>query len=189
VQEKELIAGLVAGSHYAFRLLVDTYKDRLFSTSLSILHNAEDSEDIVQEVFIEIFNSIKNFRKESSLSTWIYRITITKSLDLVRKKNRKKRFSIFTSIFGDGNEIKHDPADFVHPGVNAENKELAQILFKAIDKLPESQKIAFSLNKVEGLSYKEISEIMGTSLSSVESLIHRAKNNLQKMLEGYYESL
>jgi RNA polymerase sigma-70 factor (ECF subfamily) len=67
-----------------------------------------------------------------------------------------------------------------------ENKENSAVLFRAIDKLPDLQKTAFTLNKVEGLSYQEICEVMNTSLSSVESLIHRAKNNLKKHLEEYY---
>ena len=69
-----------------------------------------------------------------------------------------------------------------------DNKERAAILFKAIDRLPESQKIAFTLHKVEGLSYQEISDVMKTSVSSVESLMHRAKNNLKKLLEDHYQN-
>ncbi|WP_262915556.1 RNA polymerase sigma factor [Niabella ginsengisoli] len=65
-----------------------------------------------------------------------------------------------------------------------DKKENAAILFRAVDKLPENQKIAFILSKVEGLSYQEISEIMQTSISAIESLLHRAKNNLKKILEG-----
>ena len=76
--------------------------------------------------------------------------------------------------------------DFNHPGVKLDNKENARVLFAAINKLPTQQKIAFTLNKVEGLSYKEISEVMETTLASVESLMHRAKNNLKKSLEGYF---
>ncbi len=79
-----------------------------------------------------------------------------------------------------------DPPDFHHPGITLDNKERASVLFKAIEKLPENQKIAFNLHKIEGLSYQEVSEVMKLSLSSVESLLHRAKNNLKKNLEDYY---
>ena len=94
--------------------------------------------------------------------------------------------AFLTSLFGNNDELKHHPADFVHPGVQLENQERASILFKNIDKLPDNQKVAFTLHHVEGLSYQEITEVMQTSLSAVESLIHRAKHNLRKSLGQYY---
>ena len=81
----------------------------------------------------------------------------------------------------------HHTPDFQHPGVKLENKEKAVVLFKAIDKLPDNQKTAFTLHKLQGLSYLEVADIMETSLSSVESLMHRAKNNLKKILSDYYQ--
>jgi RNA polymerase sigma-70 factor (ECF subfamily) len=113
---------------------------------------------------------------------------VTKSLDHERKKKRKKRFAFVRSIFGEENEVVVNPPDFNHPGVTLDNKESAAVLFKAISELPENQRIAFTLNKVEGLSYQEVSEVMDTTVSSVESLMHRAKNNLRKKLEDYYNS-
>ena len=78
--------------------------------------------------------------------------------------------------------------DFVHPGVTLERKEQAQTLFKAINNLPENQKVAFTLSKIEGLNYSEISEVMQISTPSVESLLFRAKQNLQKLLRDFYEN-
>ena len=89
-------------------------------------------------------------------------------------------------MFGDDNEIVHHPATFEHPGVVLENKERAGILFKHINQLPDNQKVAFTLCNVEGLSYQEITEVMQISLSSVESLLFRAKTNLRKTLKDYY---
>ncbi len=189
LDEKTLISGLTSGSENAFRELVDMFKDRVYNSSLGILQNAEDAEDTAQEVFIEIFNSIKRFRGDSSLSTWIYRITMTKSLDQVRKKKRKKRFAFVTSIFGESEKNLKELSDFRHPGIDVENSEMAATLFKAIDKLPANQKIAFTLNKIEGLNYKEISEVMNASVPSVESLLHRARNNLKIMLNKYYSNI
>jgi RNA polymerase sigma-70 factor (ECF subfamily) len=107
-------------------------------------------------------------------------------MDHLRKKKRKKRFAYVQSLFGANDELVHDPADFVHPGVSLDNKEKAKELFKAIDQLPAKQKIAFTLNRIEGLSYQEISEIMKLTVASVESLLHRARKNLRKNLESYY---
>ena len=90
------------------------------------------------------------------------------------------------SLFGKNEELIFDPPEFHHPGVSLENKENSSILFRAIAELPQNQNIAFVLNKVEGLSYREISEVMEISESAVDSLLHRAKNNLKKSLEDYY---
>ena len=104
-------------------------------------------------------------------------------MDHLRRKKRKKRFAFIQSLFGKDDEIIHDPPDFYHPGVAMEKKEDAKVLAKAITRLPENQRIAFTLNKLEDLSYKEVSDIMKTSVSAVESLLHRAKMNLRKELE------
>ena len=81
------------------------------------------------------------------------------------------------------------PPDFNHPGVALDKKENDAVLFRAISELPENQRIAFTLHKVDGLSYQEVSEVMNTSVSSVESLMHRAKTNLRKQLEKYYKEM
>lgn len=183
MNETELIQGLRSGDESAFKYLVDTYQDRVFNTAIGIVQNAEDAEDVAQEVFIQVFKSIHSFKGESKLSTWIYRITTTRALDLLRSRKSKKRFGFLQRLFGEGNEPLHELPDFHHPGVTLDQKENAARLFKAINQLPENQKTAFTLHKLEDLSYLEISEIMQTSLAAVESLMHRARQNLRKILE------
>lgn len=187
MEEASLIQSLQNGDERAYRSAMVLYANMVYNTSLSIIQNAEDAQDITQEVFVEVFQSIKKFEQKSSLKTWIYRITVTKSLDEVKKIKSKKRGSLFTRVFKDKEERSMpDIPHFQHPGVELEQKEAASVLFLAIEKLPDNQKIAFTLNKVEQLSYKEIADIMKLSLSSVESLIFRARQNLQKLLETYY---
>lgn len=163
--------------------MVDTYRDRVYNTALGIVQNAEDAEDVAQEVFIQVFRSIGSFKGESKLSTWLYRIATTRSLDLLRSRKSKKRFGLLQRLFGDGNEPVMEIPDFNHPGVALDRKENAARLFRAISQLPENQKIAFTLHKLEDLSYQEVSEVMQTSLPAVESLMHRARQNLKKILE------
>ena len=103
-----------------------------------------------------------------------------------RKKKATKRFAFLTSLFGEDDEIMYHPTTFEHPGVVLENKERASVLFKHISQLPDNQKVAFTLCNIEGLSYQEITEVMQLSLSSVESLLFRAKTNLRKTLKDYY---
>ena len=183
MNEQELIQGLRNGDETAFKFLVDTYQDRIFNTAISIVQNAGDAEDVAQEVFIQVYRSIHSFKGESKLSTWLYRIATTRALDLLRSRKSKKRFGFMQRLFGEGNEPIFEVPDFNHPGIALEKKEDAARLFKAIKQLPDSQKTAFTLHKLEDLSYKEVSEVMKTSVPAVESLMHRAKLNLRKILE------
>lgn len=188
MNEPDCISELKSGDPVTFRAVVDHFRDRVFNTALSLSHNREDAEDISQEVFVEVFQSIGQFRGDSKLSTWIYRITVQKSLEHIRTRNRQKRTGILLSIFGKENMVPVAASSpFYHPGVKLENKERAAVLFAAISRLPVNQRTAFTLHKVESLSYAEITEIMGITLSSVESLMFRAKQNLQTLLADYYE--
>lgn len=183
--EQELIQGLKTGSEHAYKELVDTRQSLVFNTIIGFLQNQEDAEDVAQDVFIKIFESIHQFKGESALSTWIYRVAVTSALEFLRKKKRKKRFGFLRPILGEDNEPTVDVPDFHHPGVQLDNKEKAAILFKSIRQLPGNQQIAFILNKVEGLSYQEVANIMQTSLSAIESLLHRAKSNLKEILKNF----
>ena len=183
MNELELIQGLRNGNETAFKYLVDNYQDRVFNTAIGIVQNAEDAEDVAQEVFIQVYRSIHQFKGEAKLSTWLYRIATTRALDLLRSRKSKKRFGFMQRLFGEGNEPLHELPDFNHPGVALDRKESAARLFKAIAQLPDNQKTAFTLHKLEDLSYQEVSDVMQTSVPAVESLMHRAKQNLRKILE------
>lgn len=172
----------------AFREFINQHQQRVYNTALNTLQNEQDAEEITQDVFIEAFNKAHTFKGEAQVSTWLYRITLNKCIDHIRSKKRKKRFAFLTQLFHDSGEPVSDAGDFVHPGVVAENKEKAAYLYKAIDQLPENQKIAFLLSETEGLSYAEISEITGSSVSSVESLLFRARKNLRKILADFYKN-
>ena len=180
--ENELITGLRNTEETAFRELVTRFQDKVFNTALGLLQHEADAEDIAQEVFIQVYRSIQQFKGDSLLSTWIYRITITKSLDHLRSKKRKKRFGFLVNLFGDDNRPAYDSRDFNHPGVLQERKEDAAILFRLVDELSENQRTAFLLNKVEELSYREIAAILNTTEPAVDSLLQRARQNLKKRL-------
>ena len=189
MEDQELIEKLRTGDRKAFEALVDAFQTKVLNTCLNFVFDRSDAEDLTQEVFVEVFRSISGFEQRSSLSTWIYRISVTKSLELIRSRKRQKRAGVLLSIFGlqqAGWDVKAPASD--HPGVHLENKERAHRLHLALQNLPENQRIAFTLHKLESQSYEEVAQVMGVSLSSVESLIFRARKNLQKSLENYYKS-
>lgn len=182
--DAELINTLIAKDQNAFRILVENYQNMVFKACYHILSNYEDAEDVAQEVFIEAYLSISNFRGESKLSTWLYRIAVNKSKNLLRK-NKWQLLIQRIEKFIPGEKAEYlDMEDIsAYEKMNViEKTEDQKILWKAIESLPENQRIAFSLNKYDDLSYQEIADVMQTSLAAVESLIHRAKLNLQKKL-------
>lgn len=178
---------LKSGDQQAFAELVTRYQQPVYNTIVSIIQHAQDAEDLAQEVFVQVYRSLAGFRGEAKISTWIYRIAVTKSLEWERKKKAKKAIGYFKNLVGLENPSDH-PTEFHHPGVALVNKENASMLFQAMQILPENQRIAFVLIKAEGLSYQEAGLIMGKSVKSIEGLIQRAKENLQQTLKKHYLS-
>ena len=188
MNQTELVVQLQQGDEAAFKKLVDDYQVMVYNTALGIVQNEDDADDITQEVFIQVFRSVSSFKGDSKFSTWLYRITIGKALDHEKKKKRKKRFGFVQSLFGGHEEVDMQMAEFDHPGVRLEKKERANELFNALKQIPDKQRTAFTLHKLEGQSYQEVAEIMNTTLYAVESLMGRAKANLKKELKKYYEN-
>ncbi len=163
--------------------LYTTYKDMVFNLSLSYIQNIEEAEEITQDVFVAVYQSMDTFQEKSSINTWIYRITINKSLDYIKAKNRKKRLGVFASLFYENtNEVKYEQPSFNHPGVLLEQKESVEIIFNHINQLPDNQKTALILYKLEHQSLESIAAIMNISSKAAESLIQRAKANLAKKI-------
>jgi RNA polymerase sigma-70 factor (ECF subfamily) len=170
-----------------FGQIVNRWQDMVYNTALSIVQQEQDAEDITQEVFVKVYEQIKNFRQESQFSTWIYRITINAALDVEKKKKNAKHGGLIKRMFSISE--KEEPAHFNHPGVLMDKKEQASVLFKALKNLPQKQRLVFTLKKMEGLSNNSIAEIMKSSPTAVESLLARALLNLRKLLADYYKNL
>lgn len=189
MSEAEIIQQLQQGSEQAFRQLVGKYQQLVVNTCFGMVHSSEDAEDIAQEVFIEVFRSIQNFRSDSKLSTWLYRIAVNRSLNFIRDNKKNKWFQLFEDSVKNKISLQERLPNSVsdQPEHAMENNQRATMLHEAIDSLPENQKVAFTLSKYEELSYQEISAVMDQSVSAVESLIHRAKKNLQKKLYTCYK--
>lgn len=142
----------------------------------------QDAEEILQDVFLKVYDYLADFRKEVDIKTWIYRITINQSLDFIKAQQRKKR-SILTNLLRlNSNDGTIQLSDFNHVGIDLENKEALEQLMRKVFRLPENQKTVIILLKIEDLSQKEVADIMQISEGAIESLFQRAKTNLKKML-------
>jgi RNA polymerase sigma-70 factor (ECF subfamily) len=181
--ESEYIEGLKRGDEKFFREFVNQYQLSLLRLCNGFLHNEEEARDIVQDVFVEVFQSIENFRGDAALTTWLYRIAVNKSLNQIKKNKNKKLLTGIESVFSSHKrnmENITDESEMIDRNIEKEEQE--KVIRKTIDLLPKNQRTAFIMSKYQDLSYQDISETMNISLSAVESLIHRAKLNLQKKL-------
>lgn len=179
---------LQSGDRQAFRILVEKYQPMIQAIGIQMFEGSEDNEDFIQEVFIKIYHALPNFRRKSSLSTWIYRIALNHALNLVRKNKWKKWLMNGLNPFGTNHAMEQAVQQM--PGQieeNAEQRELRKLLTKAIQRLPENQRIAFVMTRIDGLSYAEVAEVMGISEAAVDSLTQRARQNLRKHLSTYYK--
>lgn len=182
-EEEAFINDLKSGKEKAYHSLIAVYSKRVYNLCLQFVSSPQDAEDTTQEVFTTIYLSMMSFRKESSLSTWIYRITVNKCRELNRKKSRKKRFGIMRSW--DETPENYLESSNQDPEKTLLNSELAETIQKAIEGLPENQRIAYTLSKLEGIKNDAIAEIMELSVSAVESLLFRAKKSVTEQLNNY----
>ena len=188
LNEQSLIQGLQQGDEKMFSLMVETYQHMVFNTVLGLVMNFEEAEDLSQDVFVLVFQQIQSFRSASKFSTWLYTIAVRTALNHLRKQKAKKRAVYIKRFFGMEVEQEIRQTDFNHPGIILDNKEYAAVLFKALQQLPENQRVAFLLVKTEDMRYEEVAEILGVSIKGVEGLMHRAKEKLRNVLNDYYKS-
>ena len=154
----------------------------VFNLAMQYVQNMEDAEEITQDVFIKIFDHLNSFKKQSSLKTWICRITINQSLDFIKAQKSAKR-SFISSIFSlNDTQFNFEAVNFNHPGIQLEQKEAYQSIFEAINQLSDNQKTVIILLKIEQKSQAETAEIMNLNIKALESLFQRAKKNLEILL-------
>ncbi len=178
-----MLGAVLEGDSTAYRGLVEKYQTRVFAMVYGMVRNREDARDITQDAFVKAYKNLKNFRLESSFYTWLYRIAMNLAIDHTRKQKRQAT-SGFDEAIGakdaDGSiaEIHHQDS----PRKSLERKQLYGLIMTALDKLPAEQKQIVLLREVEGLSYKEISDVMEIPEGTVMSRLYYARKKLQKLL-------
>ncbi|MFA6736958.1 MAG: RNA polymerase sigma factor [Saccharofermentanales bacterium] len=175
MSDEQLIREITAGNDAAFKTLMERYQLQVFRTVMGFLHTKEDAEDVTQEVFIRIYQSLNTFQGGSEFSTWLYRITINMSLNFLRSNRKKRMLQSLEALFTLRSEEKN-------PLEELESAERDRRIRKAIDSLPERQRMAFILSRYQELPQKKIAAVMNRSEGAVEQLLQRAKENLQKKL-------
>lgn len=186
-EDFELLAKFKKGDQQAFELLVRKYKTTVFNTIYSIMGNAQEADDTAQEVFLKVYTKADSFKGESSFSTWLYRITVNRCIDELRR--RKNKIISYETEFNQEEKLKLKDVLASRENDITEKlrqKELQDIIQKAMNSLPEKYRIILTLKEIEGLSYKEISQIMKISLAKVKIWLFRARQKLKGKLAFLY---
>ena len=183
--DAELMLRVQKGDQSAFEALVEKYQRPVMNFIYHMVLDAAEAEDLTQEVFLRAYRAAPRYRPEARFSTWLYRIAINMALKKVRTARRDRALSLNQIILAGGRSSEPAAAAESQPDVQLERRELLRALEAALHELPERQRIAVILQRFEGFSYHEISETMGCSIESVESLLGRAKAKLRNSLAPY----
>jgi RNA polymerase sigma-70 factor (ECF subfamily) len=183
--DRRLIADCVAGRTSAFGELVRRYQDRLFNAVLRVVDNAEDAADVVQDAFLNAYQSLNSFKGDSEFFTWLYRIAFNAAISLRRK--RKAVLSLDGGAGGDERTATEpaDPSEFTRPGVALERLEEDAQLLAAMARLSPEHRAVLVLKDLEGQKYEDIAEVLDVPIGTIRSRLHRARMELKDLLHGH----
>lgn len=176
---KKVIAQVLSGNTEAFAYIVNMYEAKIYNLALRMLRHHADAQDVTQEVFIKVFRQLENYREEAQFSTWIYRIATNACLDRIRKQRREQRQAKAWLVSqSSGGET---------PDSILEKRQMEEMLLEEISALPEKYRLILLLYHQQGLSYKEIADVLNISVQAVGTRLHRAKALLKKRCQWLWE--
>lgn len=175
------------GDMEAFRLLVEAHQYRVVATVSKMLGNDADAEDIAQQAFVRVWKSAPRYEPTARFTTWLFKITRNLVLNELRRRSRHRTESLDSS--DDGERAPMQAADPVTkaPDASVLNDEMQDAIQRAIDELPETQRMAVILRRYDEFSYEEIGEILGLTVPAVKSVLFRARTDLREKLRKYLQ--
>ena len=186
LSSEDLMARIAKGDEGAFEILVSRHQTSVLNLIYRFIGDRTQAKDFAQEVFIRVWQAAKSYKPEAKFTTWLYRITANLCFNELKSARRKKWFSSHLSDDQRGDTLEEMLPD---GAPSAEDllleKERNRQISDALQSLPESQRMALILKRYDGLSYQEIAQVIGCSVSAVESLLVRAKRALQEKLRDY----
>jgi RNA polymerase sigma-70 factor, ECF subfamily len=178
-EDRKVIDACLNGQVSEFNRLVQRYQDRLFNSVLRVVNNKDDASDVVQESFLNAFQSLKSFKGDSEFFTWLYRIAFNAAIT----QRRKKRQNLSLDAH-DGESISPADESFdSQPGRPMERREIEIVVHRAINRLSEDHKTVIVLRDIDGLSYEELAEVLNVPIGTVRSRLSRARLELRNLLE------
>ena len=186
IPSEELMARIAEGDEDVFEILVNRHQTSILNLIYRFIGDRTQAKDLAQEVFLKVWQSAQNYEPKAKFTTWIYRITANLCFNELKSARRKKWFS-FNRSNEDGEHTFEETLSDSAP--SAEDllleKERSRQISDALQSLPDNQRMALVLKRYDGLSYQEIAQIIGCSVSAVESLLVRAKRTLQEKVKNY----
>ena len=180
--ETILVADLRAGDMTALAILVGQYQHLAYRLAIQITKNLDDANDVLQDTFLKVYDSIHSFRHDSAFETWLYRIVVNLSIDAVNRRNRRRE-SLFSTVGETTIQQEIDPRQ--DPTREAERKELREWVTQAVNSLSLNHRTVVILHELQGLSHPQIADILGCSEGTVRSRLHYARKKLRILLRPY----
>jgi RNA polymerase sigma-70 factor (ECF subfamily) len=179
--DQRLIAECLEGRTAAFGELVRRYQDRLFNTVYRLLDNAEDAQDVVQDAFINAYQSLNSFKGDSLFFTWLYRIAVNTAISWKRKRRMVLRFQL--SHDENSGLEPEDVSAGNQPGHALEQAEEEQRVHAALQRVSTEHRMVLILKDMDGQKYEEMAEVLGVPIGTIRSRLHRARLELREVLE------
>jgi RNA polymerase sigma-70 factor (ECF subfamily) len=179
--DQRLIIECLKGNPNAFGALVRRYQDRLYHTVFRLVDNAEDAQDVVQEVFLNAYQSLEAFKGDSQLFTWLYRIAVNAAISHKRKK--RQAISLDAARHGARGAEPQDPSEQSRPGYALEQAEQGQRVWQALSRLSPEHRAVLVLKDMEGQKYETMAEVLQVPIGTIRSRLHRARLELRELLE------
>ncbi len=188
VTDDQLIAQFTAGCNFSFEEIVRRYETKVHNLAMRLTRNAEDAEEVLQDVFVTVYRKIEGFEGKAKFSSWLYRITVNAAFMKLRKRKQDQSVSLDDMLPHLQNKaITQRNAFGARSDSLAINNEIKDALESAINKLPDDYRAVFILRDIDGLSNKEVGDILGLSIPAVKSRLHRSRLMLRRRLKRFYE--
>jgi RNA polymerase sigma-70 factor (ECF subfamily) len=188
--EEDLVRKFQGGDLEAFDKLAQIYQKKVYGLSFNLTRNQMDAQDVAQEVLLTIYRKIHTFQGKSAFSSWVYRVTLNATYMKLRSKKKEPKISI-EDMLPSFNSSGYQQEKIQDWSENTESllfsNETKSVIKKAVDQLPEKEKVVFMLRDVEGLSTEKVGEILDLTIPAVKSRLHRARLFLRKKLSGYFD--
>lgn len=183
-----LIEDLRAGDMTALAVIVEKYKRLVYRLAFQITKNHEDANDVMQDTFLKVYESIHSFRNESAFETWLYRIVVNQAINLVKRRERRREAPLSgTTETQIRSELKRASNLRNNPHLSVERKELQRQVTQAVNSLPMKHRMVVILHEFEGLTHPKIASILNCSEGTVRSRLHYARKKLRERLKPYVE--
>ncbi len=183
-EDIEKVEEFLAGDQRAFEFLFDKYREKVYRIAYRFVRHKEDALEVAQDVFFRVAMSLDKFKTDSKFFTWLYRVTVNRSIDFTRQKKSRPRQNLDPEVLETRSDAGYGRTQERCPSELAEGKDTERLLASAVSKLTEKHRATFLLHAVENLSYKEIASVLDCSIGTVMSRLFYARKKLQEIL-GY----